>query len=231
MADLLVVLLIILGIGYVVWFNAVRRRPPRGGEQPGEEVPAEKACRDPAEQRRSTGGTFRIPLGFQPVSLLMPPVGASLPNPKEVRSTFDHSTTYQVNLRDLLCTCPDFQKRRKDFPFPDARRVCKHIYYLLSKTGELESLDPFLRVFVEDRHPSQVIVKATIGGSNEVIFSFNPGDEWINIYTRHRRRGEKPGQFSGAYDRYGFSLGRDGWSYGRYPAGAGEIRKLIKFLA
>jgi len=231
MTDVVVVLLIILGIGYMVWFKAVRRRLPGDAEQARDAAPAKEAFRIPAEQLGSPGDTFRTPPGFQPVSLLMPPVGAGFPNSKEVRSTDDSSITYQVHLRDLVCSCPDFQKRRKDFPFPDARRVCKHIYYLLSKTGELDSLDSFLRVFVEDHHPTQVVVKATIGGSNEVVFTFSPGDEWINVYTRHRRRGEKPGHFSGAYDRYGFSLGRDGWSYGRYPAGAREIRKLIKFLA
>jgi hypothetical protein len=84
-----------------------------------------------------------------------------------------------------------------------------------------------LQVFLSEHHPSPHLYQAKLGQKNIVLFGITPGDEWLNVFTRRRHKGETPGSFAGEYERYGFSVERNGWAYGSKPAGAHEIRQLI----
>ena len=64
-----------------------------------------------------------------------------------------------------------------------------------------------------------------------VFFALNDDGSWIDVYTRSRRKGERDSQFTGKYQRYGFSVYGNRWSYGDGPPAAGEIRTLMVQLS
>ena len=57
-----------------------------------------------------------------------------------VESFTGRNTQYKVNLRNLTCTCPDFEKERKRFSCEDVRRLCKHLLYCMGESVDLPEL-------------------------------------------------------------------------------------------
>ena len=59
-----------------------------------------------------------------------------------VPSFTEPGVSYSVILNDMTCTCPDWEKRRRNFPKNDIRRMCKHLVCTWSKVGA-QSLGEF----------------------------------------------------------------------------------------
>jgi hypothetical protein len=72
--------------------------------------------------------------------------------------------------------------------------------------------------------------RARLASGEFVYFGFTAGIEWIDVYARRRRAGEKEGRFTGPYACYGFSRSSQRWSFGSGPPGAAEIRVLVAAL-
>lgn len=166
---------------------------------------------------------------LKPVVLLVPAFPFEEPAIQMVESFEGDGPNYQTDLSLLTCTCPDFVKRRSQFPGRGVRRVCKHLYVRFPP-AICDTFDPLLQAFLSERHPSPYLYQAKIGENNVVLLGVTPGEEWLNVFTRRRRKGETPGNFTGEYKRYGFSVERNGWAYGNHPAGAHEIRQLIAYF-
>jgi len=171
---------------------------------------------------------------FQLITLLVPEFplqGAAIQMIKSLdyEVAREQRAEYEINLSLLACTCPDFVKRRSGFAGRDARRICKHLYHKIRPVS-VRLFDPLLQVFLSEHQPSPYLYQATMGGDNIVLFGITPGDEWLNVFTRRRHKGEMPGSFTGEYKRYGFSIARNGWAYGDRPAGADELRQLIAYF-
>ena len=122
--------------------------------------------------------------------------------------------TYTVDTAVLTCTCPDFTKRRADFPRSDPRRLCKHLmgqideYSLFDMNTAPEISDvPSGKGFpVVDRYVKDI-------GRERFIAHVPPGRDrpWVNLYS---------GQ-----ERYGFNVEDERWAYGRDP---GKEREALE---
>ncbi len=156
---------------------------------------------------------------------MLPPIPEGLALRQSVDSTTSPGQTYMVDLANLTCTCVDHIERRSGFSQNDLRRVCKHLRSALQQSPVLSILDAETRAILADDGQARLI--AVLASGAEVIFRYVPGDPWVNVETRTRRKGERAGKFSGEYREFGFHLDEERWSYGSGPPAAGEIRKLI----
>jgi hypothetical protein len=164
---------------------------------------------------------------FEELRLLVPSFELRGPALRSVKSSYEPKIKYQVNLAELTCSCPDFVKRRNQFEGRDARRICKHIYQLLVTERAMANWDDLLTTFLKEHNPARRLLQARLRSGKIIVIGRTPGAEWIDVYTHRRKKGERGGNFSGGYDRYGFNLQEKRWSFGRPPAAAGEIRELI----
>lgn len=72
--------------------------------------------------------------------------------------------------------------------------------------------------------------RATLASGQPIYFGMTPGTDWVDVYARRRRAGERAGVFTGAYDCFGFSLSGRRWSFGSGPPAASEIRAVLELL-
>lgn len=60
----------------------------------------------------------------------------------------DGGEKYDVNLRALTCSCPEFISTRSNWPERDLRRVCEHIYDKLYQTKVERDFDSLSRLLI-----------------------------------------------------------------------------------
>lgn len=66
---------------------------------------------------------------FQPAQIHTQPTKENnFPDTVEIASHSDPGKTYTVNLAETTCTCPDWQKWRKNAHISSRQRLCKHLY-------------------------------------------------------------------------------------------------------
>lgn len=86
-----------------------------------------------------------------------------------------------------------------------------------------------LAAYIADEHKKKdTYYRAQLASGQELAFGVTAGDDWVDIISRKRKRGEKDGHFTGKFATFGFSFSEARWSYGEGPPGAAEIRTLIR---
>jgi hypothetical protein len=127
--------------------------------------------------------------------------------------------TYRVDLLDVTCTCPDFQ-RRADYPKENIRRFCKH---LAEAARQITTDDgSFEMTILHKLHfgiPELAELAAVEVSGHKVLFMKSASYAWCEVVA-------KAGP-SGPYDRFGFHCLQNRWSYGKVPTDGVEIRQLI----
>ena len=149
-----------------------------------------------------------------------------------VDSFTSNDVSYNVNLEDMTCTCNDFYEIRTNFPKYDIRRFCKHIRYAISKRGLDNQLPEYAQYIFNDPYSyklKQYFIIKQING-HEVVLGFIPDNEWINIYSRRKKKNDMPGINTGKYQRYGYNYREKRWSYGIAPDRARNIKMFLKEL-
>jgi hypothetical protein len=186
---------------------------------------------DPRAQTGSSARTLRnatstgaIPARRRPI--ILPPLPPAIAPTMLVESGSDASVTYSVNLAALTCTCANFTKERSGYVPLDIRRVCKHARIALEKSGAMDCYSAELRAVLTSEN--RVTFHDSTPSGGRVVFQYVPGEPWIDVHTRKRKKGEKAGVFTGDFAVYGFNLDEERWSYGSGPPGAGEIREMIR---
>jgi hypothetical protein len=149
-----------------------------------------------------------------------------------VKSRSEKGKTYAVNLGQLTCSCPDFEKRRASLPANDIRRVCKHIGRALEDADALSHYDEIAQAFIRpkkasgDRSVGHGVNAARFvrlqDGADELALSFSLDNAWVDVVTR---RGTK--SRIKKYKRYSYNVDERRWSYGSAPFSDGEIRHAI----
>lgn len=138
--------------------------------------------------------------------------------------------SYRVNLFKMTCTCQDFQKKaRLQFAKTDIRRPCKHLLKLLLKKGLLKEPDELTRSILDWLPSGKHFAINHMMSGEAIVFCYGRND-WIDVFARKRRKGDGDGHYTGGYDRFGFNVIENRWSYGSGPPGALEIREMIKAL-
>ncbi len=56
------------------------------------------------------------------------------------------------------------------------------------------------------------------------------GKEWVNVYARTPRSGERIKTASGPIERYGWNVEEVRWSYSQGPPGSRELTPLMKLV-
>jgi hypothetical protein len=102
----------------------------------------------------------------------------------------------------------------------------------IAPPSDLEVLDTSRRGELEDEVRDQArrketYYRLTLASGERLAVGYTAGDDWLDVITRKRKKGEKGGRFTGPYDVFGYNMTAGRWSYGEGPAGAGEIRKLL----
>lgn len=139
-----------------------------------------------------------------------------------VSSFTDYSTSYTVDTVKWTCTCPDWQKVRRNHSKGDIRRLCKH---LVSVMGGHESFGPFAPIVARyaelkkgihvadsgpDNTPPMLVLET--GAGPLAIIAQRPkyeldyddyGTQWVDV------------AFGGQH--YSFSMDYDAWAYSESP--------------
>ncbi len=144
----------------------------------------------------------------------------------EIPSFSDDKITYHVSISKMTCSCPDFQKHRKNVAPNDPRRVCKHIATVLEENNFFQPQSELALVILQRSSTNKKLTTVKLESGNEVAICHG-GSEWIDVFTRKRKKGDNGGLYTGKYDRFGFNLNENRWSYGDGPPGAREIRFII----
>lgn len=128
---------------------------------------------------------------------------------------------YQVNLAGPTCTCPDFNSYRKDRPLGHLTRCCKHILEAYAQIEPKTGYPSWMGAFIDEAwkpHPKQDWKVVEID-SSPVLFSSAP-KEWSNVFALN----------DGNYERFGYSVTDDRWSYGISPPNSETIAaEILKF--
>ena len=148
----------------------------------------------------------------------------------EVGSDSNFNTYYEINLSNVTCSCKDFIKRKRiRYDKNDIRRYCKHLAHKIIDNKEYIFSD-IVRCILKFGN-KDTIRGFTFSSGIKYYIAFNKKDlKWIDVFARKRKIGEKNGHYTGAYERYGYSILEKRWSYGDGPDGASVIKKTINTI-
>ena len=149
---------------------------------------------------------------------------------KKVVANYNENSFYELDLINQTCGCEKFQQC-SIYPVNDIRRLCPHLRgELFSK--HVRNIPELAECYISygSRRNSEITKYQLSSGVPFYIGHSGLKCEWIDVYARKREKGEKEGNFTGFYERYGYNLLEKRWSYGEGPAGASEIKKQIAIL-
>lgn len=131
--------------------------------------------------------------------------------------------SYQVDLSECRCNCPDWQGQRQRFPLGHIGRCCKHVAEALTRLRPESDWPGWLAALIDDcvsrdrgvspREDWRVI---QIQNDECLVSTANHG--WSNVYAPIAKR---------AYGRFGYSLIERRWSYGIVPPAALTIAAAL----
>jgi hypothetical protein len=148
----------------------------------------------------------------------------------KVRSHSDPSVRYKISLAEQTCTCEDFD-RRKASPKNHFSRWCKHLISALGKDGAFQKADEWQQALVAEGYGGPALAYTIkLNGAGPVLLTIYRGRDWLNIYARKQKRGERIANASGPITKYGWNVHQKRWSYGNGPPGSGELKKLLKVI-
>lgn len=149
--------------------------------------------------------------------------------PEKYHAEGSQGQKYEMYLSILECSCPDFLKRRKDFPLGDVRRICKHQAKSIFKLKKNNIITEDLRIQTlvgkaASRGWGVPLYKKIVefeidDGTNEKSTSFvviPEGDfEWLDVFCFGK----------GRYHRYGYNYKAMRWAQELHPYPRGKQRR------
>lgn len=103
-----------------------------------------------------------------------------------------HYKQFQQNPFQLVCNCPEYQERSKNYIGRDFRKLCYHLYIKLTTTKIKEHLDELTLIILEFRfrYGQTKFYKNQFNGS-DLILGFNDKNDWINVFLKEKDRWKK----------------------------------------
>jgi len=136
----------------------------------------------------------------------------------EVTSHSDPDTSYQINLTNPKCTCPDWQTRRYKLPDGHLSKCCKHIFGAYQQAEIDEAFEPWLLAFINDANPPHPLSNWFIGEVQGKTFLASTAPKgWSNVFA----------MADGDYDRFGFNVSERRWAYGIAPYDKDAYEEII----
>lgn len=169
-----------------------------------------------------------LPSEFEPLSLnFIPRIQFS--GTFEVES-FSGDDTYVVDLKEQTCTCLNFKEDRLPHAPPDhLGRWCKHLVQVLYDCGTMDELDEWRAALLADGFGGPLFAYfVMLPNAQKMVIGINSRMQWIDVYARSKKAGENMTNATGRIRRYGWHVSGHEWSYGEAPAGASELRPLLR---
>jgi len=108
-----------------------------------------------------------------------------IPTLKGVPKSYSYYNRNKVNAHYLNCTCKDYRDSIKLFPLRDIRRICKHIYFIISK-DYYSKLDPLSSMLLAHRFWDKISNVYEILFSDEKLYiSFNDDFMFFRVYRKN----------------------------------------------
>ncbi len=100
----------------------------------------------------------------------------------------------------------------------------------VSRDAFISSGDELAKVVAAKYHQKDLYHRITLDSGEEAAVGYTPGNPWLDVFARARRKADSGGRYTGNYRECGFNLEERRWSYGAGPPGAAEIRRQITRL-
>lgn len=142
----------------------------------------------------------------------------SIPLTLQIKSHSEKGLTYQVDLSEPSCTCPDWVGGRRRIPVGHLTRCCKHVLEAFRQVEPECGWPGWLGAFFSFAWPPHLEQSWFIfesRGSFALVSSAAKG--WANVFV----------EADGSYDRFGYNVEERRWSYGISPPGCREIAKML----
>jgi len=148
----------------------------------------------------------------------------------EVESFSEHERFYSVDLEEQTCTCGNFVEDRLPHVSKDhLGRWCKHLVEVLTECGALDDLDEWQKAMLAPGFGGPFYAfKVDLPTVLSMVVAINTNLEWMDVYARTKKAGEKMTNATGRIKRYGWHVSDHSWSYGEAPAGASELKPILK---
>jgi hypothetical protein len=151
----------------------------------------------------------------------MPPPEPKVPSinlTMRIKSHTQRDVRYDVDLSGPGCTCPDWRGCRADLPVGHLTRCCKHTLDAYPQIVPRGLWSGWIGAYIASGwsvSPKTEWSLISVGRTTWLVST--PGeDEWMNFYA----------QENGLYERFGYSLTDERWSYGIEPSSVKELLKL-----
>jgi hypothetical protein len=154
------------------------------------------------------------------------------PRPESMRDAVmtDIDGQVQISVEHQTCTCKKFAERA-DRSMNNIGRWCRHLVNIMDARRASEHENDWIKAIIADGYDGPLyafmVDRPTTG---KILMTGGTSSEWLNFYAHNQKRGETIAQASGKINRYGWSIERKGWAYGKPPPGARELRKLIESI-
>jgi hypothetical protein len=125
------------------------------------------------------------------------------------------SRHYRVDLVNYTCTCPEFPDRLR-YPPTNRHRACPHIEIAVERYHP-GFFDSALRNEITSMAARSGAAMTWFPANSQVAIAHSPGNEWCDVYLIANYR----------YQRFGYSLQQQRWSYGHPPPQGEEIAAFI----
>jgi len=150
-----------------------------------------------------------------PTEPKLPPIGLTLP----IKSHTQRDVRYNVDLSGPSCTCPDWRGCRADLPLGHLTRCCKHAFDAYSQIIPRGLWSGWIGAYVASGwtvNPKTEWSLISIDGAIWLVSTPAGGDEWMNFYAEE----------NGSYERFGYNLTQERWSYAIEPPSANKLLRL-----
>lgn len=143
-----------------------------------------------------------------------------VPTLKGVPKSYSYYNRNKVNAHYLNCTCKEYRDNIKVYPLRDIRRICKHIFFIITKDYN-DQLDALTAMLLAHRFWDKISNVYEILFMDEKFYiSFNDDLKFVRVYRK-----------SSDWKFYTFIPGKKKWENDLPPYKNTEQNyKLCKFL-
>lgn len=141
-----------------------------------------------------------------------------IPVTVRVQSHSDVGTVYEVDLSSPSCSCPDWMGKRRRLPVGHLSRCCKHVIDAYNQAAPENGWPGWIGAFFMHGwkpHPEQEW--GVIGSDGDIVLYSTGPNGWADVYAKSE----------GLYERYGYNVNENRWSYGVKPENGYSIACAI----
>lgn len=108
-----------------------------------------------------------------------------IPVLKGVPKSYIYYNRNKVNAHYLNCTCKEYRDSIKLYPLRDIRRICKHIYFIITKEYN-DKIDGLTTILLAHRFWDKISNVYEVFFQNEKLYiSFNDNLKFLRVYKKN----------------------------------------------